>query len=453
MIDATDVYEYFLCPYKIYNKYNRDRKLMIPLTDFTKRLMKLGREHERKVVFGLKVAKIKYPVGNLQKGFLNTVKAMKLGKERIYQGVLMNSSFLGIPDLLIKQKGKSKFGDFYYMPADIKSSTNSKEEQMMQLMFYNMLLGKTQGTKPEKGVLVLKKSSEEVDLTAYEKKFEKALKDINELKNGNEFGLHIDSACKDCPWREVCFDIARKTNDVSLVYGMSRPVHYAILSQGIKTLEDIRKTASKKLAEITGFSEDVVNKWKLQTEVFLTNKEKIRKTDLPDTKHHICLDIETSEDGRLYLIGLWHRNKFVYFFSAKDEKKIVNDFVDYVLAMEDCLLYHYGTFEKTAFKQLFEKYNIDEDIRHNIFSKMIDLHQIVKKNAVLPLLYYNLKDVAKYFGFKWRASDASGSNSMIWYNEWLRKKDKKLFRKILNYNEDDVKATYVVLKKLANNKI
>lgn len=449
MIGATDVYDYFLCPYKVYNKYNRDRSLKIPLSDFAKSIMKIGREHERKVIFGLKVSRIKYPIGNLAKGFANTVKAMQLGKERIYQGVLMSKVYSGIPDLLIKQKGKSRFGNFYYMPADIKSSIKSKEEQIMQIMFYNMLLEKVQGVKAEKGVLILKKSSEIIDLNEYDKDFKEALGKITDLTEGNEFGLHIDSECKECPWKNVCFDIANKTNDVSLVYGLSRPVHYTINEAGIKTVADLINTDDKKLSSITGMNENVVLKWKTQADVLANKKNKITKMKLNDTKNHICLDIETSEDGFVYLIGLWHKNKFKYFFSDKNEKKTVNEFIDFVLALDDCALYHYGTFEKTVFRQLFKKYKVEEDIQKQIFSKMIDLFQLVKKHAVLPLVYYNLKEVAKHFGFKWRAEDASGSNSMLWYNEWLKNKDKKVLKKILNYNEDDVKATDVVLKRLS----
>jgi uncharacterized protein len=194
-------------------------------------------------------------------------------------------------------------------------------------------------------------------------------------------------------------------------------------------------------------------RWKDQAEVILTKKDKITKIDLPKTKNHICLDIETSEDGFVYLIGLWHNNKFVYFFSEKNEKKTFEDFIEYLLALKDYGLYHYGTFEKTVFKQAFERYKIDENIRQEVFSRMIDLFQLVKKYAILPLNYYNLKDVAKHFGFKWRASDASGGNSMIWYDEWVKNRDKKLLKKILEYNEDDVKATHIVLNKISKEKI
>ena len=33
---------------------------------------------------------------------------------------------------------------------------------------------------------------------------------------------------------------------------------------------------------------------------------------------------------------------------------------------------------------------------------------------------------------------------MVWYNDWLEKRDKKILKRILDYNRDDVIATAVV---------
>jgi len=452
MISATNIYEYFVCPYKIYNRQNRDKSLMIPPTDFLKRIMKLGREHEKEVMLDIKYERPKFIPGDFNKGYLETIKLMQKGANFIYQGVLKDENYVGIPDLLIKKKGKSIFGDYYYIPADIKVSGSSKEEQVMQLMLYNMLLEKLQKFAVGKGILILKKSSEIFSLENYKDKFESALAKIDLICKGLEYGLHIDGACKECPWKEVCIPIAKKTNDVSLIYGLSRSNHYKLIEKGIKTLNDLVKIDSEKIVELLETTDTTVEKWKIQANVLLSKKDKITKINLPKTKNHICFDIETSEDGRLYLIGLWHKKKFVKFFDENNEKKLIEDFAEYLFGLKDYVLYHYGSYERTMFKQLFDKHKINDEIRSELFSKMIDLFQMIKKNAVLPLVYYNLKDVAKHFGFKWRASDASGGNSMLWFDEWRRTKNKKLLKKILNYNEDDVKGNYVVLKKISNAK-
>jgi predicted RecB family nuclease len=441
MIEGTDVFEYFLCPYKVYNRHNRDHKLMVPPSDFTKRLFDLGRGHEEAMVAPLTVVRPRYSFSDLAKGFVETKKIIDTGVPFIYQGVLKDGEQLGIPDLLVKMQD-------VYIPAEIKISTASKEEQIMQLMFYDMLLEKIQGTSLKKGLLILKNTTELIDLTKYQEKFDKSFAMIEKISAGLEYGMHIDSVCKECPWRNVCVPIALKTKDVSLIYGLSRPMHYKIKEFGINSLTQLKKADTEELATALKTTATVVERWKEQANVLLTQKAKITKVQLPETKNHICLDIETAEDGTLYLIGLWHDGKFIGFFSENDEKKIIDDFIEYLLALGDYKLYHYGVFEKTAFKQLFATYNVAEHIQKEVFSNMIDLFTLVKRNMLLPLKYYNLKDVAKFFGFKWRASDASGSNSMLWFDEWKKTKDEKLLKKILNYNEDDVKGTFVVLQQL-----
>ncbi len=453
MIEANDIFEYFLCPYKVYNKHNRDKSLMLPLSDFSKKLMEAGREHEKEVISKMKVSRPVYRWGDFSKGFLETVKLMQIGSDYIYQGVLKDENYIGIPDLLIKQKGQSIFGDYYYVAADIKSSNKSKEEQVMQVKFYNMLLGKTQGFDAGKGILMLKENSETIDLTKIEDKFNSALTKIDLICKGLEYGMHIDGVCKDCPWKNVCIPLAKKKKDVSLIYGLSRPVHYKLIENGISTLNDLRKADSSKIAELIESTEEIVEKWKNYAKVIISGKAEINKIGLPKTKNHICFDIETTEDGKLYLIGIWHKKKFRYFFSGDDEKKVVDDFIEFLLGLNDYVLYHYGPYEKTIFRQMFDKHKINDSVRDEINSRMVDLYQIVKKNAVLPLTSYGLKEIAKYFKFKWRSTDASGGNSMLWFNEWSRNKDKKLLKKILNYNEDDVKGTYVVLKKLSKSKV
>ena len=114
MITATDVFEFFMCPYKTYNKFNRDKSLMLPLSEFSKKLMEIGREHEKEMVSHLKVSRPKYNYWDFEKGFEETLKLMKSGDDIIYQGLLKDKNYVGLPDLLFKRKGKSKLGNFYY---------------------------------------------------------------------------------------------------------------------------------------------------------------------------------------------------------------------------------------------------------------------------------------------------------------------------------------------------
>ena len=74
-------------------------------------------------------------------------------------------------------------------------------------------------------------------------------------------------------------------------------------------------------------------------------------------------------------------------------------------------------------------------------SNMIDLNRILQKSVIFPLYFLSLKDVCRYLGFNWRAEDASGANSVLWFQNWLESGDRKVLQKIIDYNEDDVRAT------------
>ena len=76
--------------------------------------------------------------------------------------------------------------------------------------------------------------------------------------------------------------------------------------------------------------------------------------------------------------------------------------------------------------------------------KTIDLYQVVKKNTDWPLGSYSIKDIAQYLGFSWRDKIPSGALSIQWFNEYLENKDEDVLKRILEYNEDDCKATMVL---------
>ena len=76
---------------------------------------------------------------------------------------------------------------------------------------------------------------------------------------------------------------------------------------------------------------------------------------------------------------------------------------------------------------------------------VIDLYiDVILKNTDWPLGSYSLKAIAQYLGFKWRDETPSGALSIQWFNEYLKKKDKDVLKRILLYNKDDCKATMIL---------
>lgn len=77
----------------------------------------------------------------------------------------------------------------------------------------------------------------------------------------------------------------------------------------------------------------------------------------------------------------------------------------------------------------------------------IDLLKIVNDKTDWLLSSYSIKDICRYLGFKWDASDACGASSIVWMNDYLNGK-KELKPKMLRYNEDDCMATHFLKQSL-----
>lgn len=74
----------------------------------------------------------------------------------------------------------------------------------------------------------------------------------------------------------------------------------------------------------------------------------------------------------------------------------------------------------------------------------VDLLKILKAQTVWPIESMSIKDVAKYAKFMWRDSEASGANSMLWFQEarkgeTLEERQASLDR-VVWYNDDDTAA-------------
>jgi uncharacterized protein len=132
------------------------------------------------------------------------------------------------------------------------------------------------------------------------------------------------------------------------------------------------------------------------------------------------------------------------FFAASPEQEgqMWKEFVVFIESHMEAPIYHYGWFEREVVERFAAKYGISEIARQALQENMIDLLELIRPAIIFPLSFYSLKDLAAYIGFTWRSEDASGANSVLWFEEWLKKKTPKLIQKILEYNEEDVRATY-----------
>ncbi len=446
MIDGTLVLQYVKCPRFVWNKYFAPPEEQIEVHEFMRKKMEEGLFFEREYVKKLPHEEFRY--SGLKDGFEKTIQLMKKGAKRIYHPVLLFGDYVGIPDLIEKGKGKSVFGNYFYFAGDVKSSLRVKEEQRMQVVFYNYLLSKIQGYLPERGFLVMRDSRRElINISENIRKLKRTLEIIKEIKEGLEISPTINSKCTFCPWKDYCFAVALKRDDISMIKGLGSSAKKVLNALGIYKIKDVMKMDIDKIWT-KEFSKETLKKWKLQAESLEKGKIiKLKDVGFHSTSHEIYLDLESEDTTKVvYLIGLLVNGQTKQFvaLNPKDEKNNFLEFVKYVISLKEFIIYHFGSFEKSAFQELFKKYSVEEKYKNKIMDSMVDLLSIVNQTVVLPLHNYSLKTIAKYLGFKWTDKKADAAESMYWYDLWLKTKNKKWLELSKRYNEDDLKATKII---------
>jgi predicted RecB family nuclease len=113
-------------------------------------------------------------------------------------------------------------------------------------------------------------------------------------------------------------------------------------------------------------------------------------------------------------------------------------------------IYFYSKYERTWWRVLRSKYPsvCSESELEDIFSPpfAVDLYtDVIRSKTDWPTNDYSLKTLAKYIGFDWRDPHPSGAASIEWFVRWLETGDPSIRERILEYNEDDCRATRVLL--------
>jgi predicted RecB family nuclease len=127
-------------------------------------LLKLGQDKQRfqnSLNFDQLIVQPKYPRHDWQAGGIATLDLMHQGVPVIRNGVLHSTrtdqySFVSTPDLLIRRSGVSVFGDWLYVPVDVKLSRRPKLEYQILSAFGADVLTDVQQVQTEVAWLYLK---------------------------------------------------------------------------------------------------------------------------------------------------------------------------------------------------------------------------------------------------------------------------------------------------------
>ncbi|HUX78741.1 MAG TPA: TM0106 family RecB-like putative nuclease [Alphaproteobacteria bacterium] len=492
-ITASSLYDYIKCPHKVWRDVNGPQGEKIQETNpFVELLWERGIKHEEKVVSELGDF-LNLKEGSIDERFQKTTEAMKNETPLIYQGVLKYENIIGIPDLL------KKLPDNTYMPIDIKSGMGfegadeekgdegkPKKHYAVQLCLYNDCLKRLGFATHNSGKIIDIHGEEvEYDLVAprgpriretWWELYEQIKKCVDLLlKNqAQNKPAMAPSTCKLCPWYNSCKKWCEETKDLTNIFKLGRTARDT-LNRDLNLLTtkdlcslDISEALKRKKKDkdfLKGLAEKSLGNLINRANVFVNKKIPViyETIVLPQVNYELFFDIEDDPtQDFIYLHGVYERNgskeRYINFIAtevlAEAEKGIWQKFWKYIesLPQEDYAVYYYAHHEKTTYKKLQKRYpdvismeNVEKFFEN---PNVIDLYSLVQKQTDWPVGSYSLKALATYLGFKWRDETPSGALSIQWFNDYLESNDKDILKRILEYNEDDCKATMVLKDKL-----
>jgi uncharacterized protein len=122
---------------------------------------------------------------------------------------------------------------------------------------------------------------------------------------------------------------------------------------------------------------------------------------------------------------------------------------------------HYGETERLALLRLAQRQGARERELAELRTRLVDVHQRLRRHWWLPTSSYGLKASAGWLGFRWSQAGVDGARALLWWRRWrlgagappagahgaIRQRgSRQNLRWIFRYNHDDALATWVVAR-------
>lgn len=459
-------------------------------SDYLLKLFQDSLMNHRAVLAGQSFHQPAYPARDWTAGFQATLALMQQGVDQIYQGVLLTEDKAGLtlmsnPDLLIKQPGKSYFGDWIYVPTEIKLGKRPKLEYQIVTAFHVQVLAAVQGAWPETAWLLLREKGEyAVDLWEMLPRMQAILDEcIQMLQQAQEPEVFIArNRCSLCHWLGHCYNIAKTERHLSLLPGVTPSRYVQLQLLNLTTVESLANVNPAKLEPLPGFGGEAARKLVRQARSALYNRailgdraeetcyvseltshgslkgsvtqpsrSLLRPDELPTAPIELYFDIEAEPALNLvYLHGVLvvDREARTEVFhpllaeAPEAEPAVWHQLLDLVWTYPTAPIFHFCPYEVQTVERLAKLYNTPSHRIKPLLTRFVDLHERVTRSVTLPVESYALKPIARWMGFDWRDPNANGAQSIYWYAQWLSTGDRSFLNAILHYNEDDCRATY-----------
>ena len=283
------------------------------------------------------------------------------------------------------------------------------------------------------------------------KKAEKLLADTQRIiSNPLPPAFYRNKHCPECQFKESCYKKLRERDCISLLGGISPKTIVKCQSKGVFSITQLahlfrpRRRSMRK----PKFAGNCM--WELKALAICEQKTFVMyPPDIMETSNAIYLDFEGLPDENwVYLLGgiIKQEGKpdevFSYWADSKDKaEEIFRQLFNLFNQYPDLAIYHYGSYEIAALKQIAKKYaGLFRLELPKVEKRMVNLLSYLRTHVYPPTYTNGLKEIAGFLGFHWSIEDADGLQSILWRKQWEATRENNWKEKLIQYNQDDCKA-------------
>jgi predicted RecB family nuclease len=422
--------------------------------------------------------------GNAQS---ETLKAIKDGRQIIFQAALERSPFAGYADFLVRAETAADTNR--YEVWDTKLSRKIKPYFLVQLCCYAEMLESVQGTRPEHVRVVL--GNNEVpgfrteDFFHYYLFLKEAF--LNQMAEWDPASPPTpDPHADHGRWNSHAQQWIEENDHLIQVARITKPQIKKLATAGIGTMADLANTAK---TSVKAIPDHVFSRLRTQAELQARTRERRRSApegtlirpdyevlqptvdDLrtgfgqlpPAEVLDVYFDMEgfpLVEGGLEYLFGATHlvdgkpEFKDWWAHDLQEEQAAFEGFVDWVYDRwqrdPGMHVYHYASYEVTALRRLMGKFasredEVDELLRNEVF---VDLYRVVSQGMIVGEPSYSIKYIEHLYRAAREGGVTSAAGSVVFYANWIESGEPKdwqnspILKDIRDYNQDDCDSTW-----------
>jgi len=444
MINDEIIESYLNCKYKAYRKLNnehgiikefeilQEEKLTSCKTEYYNRLLE------------------KYGENQLSKGYKFENSSRTPRAKTLIQPTLDTETYQLSFDAIEIVTNKKSPSRKSHIPILVTSKERLSKVEKLSIAIKCFILSQVCGVDYEFGKIIygseLKTLKFKIEPFLNEAK--KTINELHKISTGDSQPIIFQkSHCKICEFKDACEKDLMENDSLGLLHKMREGDIKKFNNKGIFTVNQL--SYKFKLRKRGKRIKTKTHPYYFSLQALAIRDKKVYlydKANLPNTRIKVFVDMEGNSEGSfVYLIGILVVEKeqckrySLWFNDFDDEKGIFDEFIEILSGLEDAHIFYFGKYESRIFKRMLKR-NTPTKVKNLLMEKTTNILTVIHATLYFPTYSNGLKEIGKYLGCSWTASNPSGIQSIVWRKKWEHSKDTKLRDTLIRYNYEDCVA-------------